>query len=78
MVALEMLQDFAGQSVKLNQCLIQLFDMCKKLPECCNSSVVSGMDLMCETEGGGPHPVEVFDVHLLEAFSDGCVIAFFL
>lgn len=78
MVALEMLQDFAGQSVKLNQCLIQLFDMCKKLPECCNSPAVSGIDLTREREGGGPHPVEVFRVHLLEVFSDGCVVALFL
>ena len=29
MVALETLQDFAGQSVKLNQCPIQLFDLRK-------------------------------------------------
>ena len=78
MVALETLQDFAGQSVKLNQCLIQLFDLCKKLPECCNSSVIGGMDLMREREGRGPHPVEVFRVHLLEAFSNGCMISLFL
>ena len=67
-----------GQSVKLNQCFIQLFDLCKKLPECCNSPGVSGMDLMRETEGGGAYLVEVFRVHLLEAFSDGYVVTLFL